>query len=295
MSASENPYASPAAISPTTISIEASRKLDLQLAIARRMTRLPAIWLLACSASSTTIVGLLTWCFTAFGIEGLEVAWLSIHVISYWYLYFTPFALYCLASFFGSLSLLLCRNRVLAKMACFGSLIPIVSPLFIFSIPAALAGLAALRKTEVQSAFLSMESGERSNKTQAVARLFWPASILLLMETFSIQIVLSLFVIDLIDYFFFGLGLAERHLRGLLGLKGLFQLAVFVGTGLVTYAAIQMLRGRQYRMCIVGACAAIIPFLSPCLFYGFPFGIWALVILLRQDTRAAFAEASRPS
>lgn len=59
--------------------------------------------------------------------------------------------------------------------------------------------------------------------------------------------------------------------------------------GVAYYGAMQMYRGRQYSACVAGAIAAIIP-ANPCLCLTIPFGIWALIILLRKDTRDAFAK-----
>jgi uncharacterized membrane protein len=68
--------------------------------------------------------------------------------------------------------------------------------------------------------------------------------------------------------------------------------AMFLAALATIYGAIQMLRLQHYRACIAGAVIASIPILSPCYILGIPFGIWALAILLRQDTRAAFVEAN---
>lgn len=56
----------------------------------------------------------------------------------------------------------------------------------------------------------------------------------------------------------------------------------------IAYGAWCMRRGRNCRLSIAAAVIACIPFLSPWVFLGIPFGIWALVVLLRRDVRAAF-------
>jgi hypothetical protein len=56
------------------------------------------------------------------------------------------------------------------------------------------------------------------------------------------------------------------------------------------YGGIQMLRLRHYALCIAAAIVMTIPVTSPGIWLGWIVGIWALVILLRKDTRAAFAE-----
>jgi hypothetical protein len=58
------------------------------------------------------------------------------------------------------------------------------------------------------------------------------------------------------------------------------------GIGLVVLlAAIQMLRTRAYGLCLTGSILSLINCGCLC---GFPFGIWALVVLLRADVRDAF-------
>lgn len=66
---------------------------------------------------------------------------------------------------------------------------------------------------------------------------------------------------------------------------------IILGNSFVIYAAVQMLRVRQFGACVFGAIIGLIPLITPCYFLGIPFAIWAMVILLRKDTRAAFAEA----
>lgn len=54
------------------------------------------------------------------------------------------------------------------------------------------------------------------------------------------------------------------------------------------YGAICMRRGVRYRIAMTSAIAACIPFLSPMVYFGIPFGIWALIVLRREDVRTAF-------
>lgn len=74
--------------------------------------------------------------------------------------------------------------------------------------------------------------------------------------------------------------------RFLCGLFGVILLASLF----FVYCGGQMVRKRRYNLCVAASVIMMIPFLSPGLVLGIPFGIWALVILLRKDTRAAFAE-----
>lgn len=70
---------------------------------------------------------------------------------------------------------------------------------------------------------------------------------------------------------------------------------VSIGSVISLYGGVQMLRLKQYPVCVVAAVIMLIPFTSPCSWIGVIVGIWTLVVLLRRDTRAVFAEASGQS
>ena len=46
---------------------------------------------------------------------------------------------------------------------------------------------------------------------------------------------------------------------------------------------------RMYALAVMAALVAMVPVVSVCFVAGLPVGIWALVVLLRGDVRAAFA------
>ena len=56
----------------------------------------------------------------------------------------------------------------------------------------------------------------------------------------------------------------------------------------ITGGAWNMRRLQRRRYAIIAAALACIPFVSPLIYYGISFGIWALVMLLRPKIRAAF-------
>jgi hypothetical protein len=60
----------------------------------------------------------------------------------------------------------------------------------------------------------------------------------------------------------------------------------------IIYGALQMQRGQSYGWAVAAALLAIIPCISsPCCCLGLPFGIWALVVLMGEEGRRAFAGA----
>ena len=68
------------------------------------------------------------------------------------------------------------------------------------------------------------------------------------------------------------------------------HLGMATGSVIGIYVGIQLLRGRQYTACVIGAILLVIPMISPCFVLAIPFAIWALILLLNKDTRAAFSE-----
>jgi hypothetical protein len=61
-----------------------------------------------------------------------------------------------------------------------------------------------------------------------------------------------------------------------------------VMTAAILWGAIAMLRLSSYRDAFVAAVLSLIPVCSPCFVLGIPFGIWAIIILMRPEVRAKF-------
>jgi hypothetical protein len=56
----------------------------------------------------------------------------------------------------------------------------------------------------------------------------------------------------------------------------------------VAYAGLQMQKLSSRTLCMVGSVVAMVPCLSPCCCIGLPIGIWALVVLSKDDVNQAF-------
>jgi hypothetical protein len=82
-------------------------------------------------------------------------------------------------------------------------------------------------------------------------------------------------------------GVARMMSGGLGIVAGLVGLAV---AGFVVFAGMQMMKGSQYNLCMAGAIVAMIPCFSPCCCIRLPIGIWALVILMKPEIKAAFVD-----
>jgi hypothetical protein len=133
-----------------------------------------------------------------------------------------------------------------------------------------------------------------TNRRLALRRLRPPAIGLLVSAILS----LGMFALNLLSIAIMlarGLDeLANDQLRFWSAYGQAYALMILSST-VVIYAAIQMLRGRQYAACMMGIILAAIPFCSPVCVLGVPFAIWAGILLSGKDTRAAFEEATDPS
>ena len=65
-------------------------------------------------------------------------------------------------------------------------------------------------------------------------------------------------------------------------------LACLASNAIILIGAWNMRRGKRYRLAVAAAVLACVPILSPAIYLGIPFGLWALVSLLRRSTREAF-------
>ncbi len=84
--------------------------------------------------------------------------------------------------------------------------------------------------------------------------------------------------------------------------KGMIWIAANVGCNsllfvvhlIVLAGAIKMLKLRAYSIAVTSAVVSLIPFCSPIVFLGVPFGIWALVVLSKNSVRDGFWANAEP-
>ena len=57
---------------------------------------------------------------------------------------------------------------------------------------------------------------------------------------------------------------------------------------LILYAGVRMRALENHGLAVAASILAMIPCISPCCILGLPFGIWALVVLLDANVKAAF-------
>jgi hypothetical protein len=73
-----------------------------------------------------------------------------------------------------------------------------------------------------------------------------------------------------------------------LGIDVALLMIAFLVSILVFIGAIKMKNLSSYSFAMAAAIMAMIPCVSPCCFLGWPFGIWALVVLSDSSVKAAF-------
>ena len=61
-------------------------------------------------------------------------------------------------------------------------------------------------------------------------------------------------------------------------------------SGFVAYAGWQMRQMQGWGLAMAGAIVAMIPCISPCCLLGIPIGIWAILVLIDDEVKQAFAQ-----
>ena len=67
-----------------------------------------------------------------------------------------------------------------------------------------------------------------------------------------------------------------------------FVIQAFLFQSVVVYGAIGMIRLKSFSAVFCAAIISVVPCCSPCLVLGIPFGIWAIVLLLKPEVKASF-------
>jgi hypothetical protein len=72
------------------------------------------------------------------------------------------------------------------------------------------------------------------------------------------------------------------------GLGIVMSIVGILVAGFIIYGAMQMQKLEKYGLAMGATIAAMIPCISPCCLLGLPIGIWALVVLMKPEVKAAF-------
>jgi hypothetical protein len=85
----------------------------------------------------------------------------------------------------------------------------------------------------------------------------------------------------------------HRFLQAFSGVVGITICIVGVVLSvLVLYGALQMKKLHSYGWAMTASILALVPCTSPCCLVGVPIGIWALVVLLKPEVKAAFKQSA---
>jgi hypothetical protein len=87
---------------------------------------------------------------------------------------------------------------------------------------------------------------------------------------------------------------SDVEVGDLFNLRESFQLFAALPSCFIAYGAWCMRRGVRYRISMTAAILACIPMISPTIWIGIPFGIWAVIVLRRTDVREAFTAPRIP-
>jgi len=129
-----------------------------------------------------------------------------------------------------------------------------------------------------------------SNRAAAMDQLKGPA--ISLMVTAGIGAAFQLLGLAL-NLMGAGMGAAMRGSRGMPnimsgGIGAFFNVIGLVMVVVVFMGASKMKNAESYGFAMAAAIIAMIPCVSPCCLLGLPLGIWALIVLLKPEVKAAF-------
>lgn len=298
MSTNENPYASPGKLAESAPAITSTDEKELRRSQILLRLRLPA---LSIAVGSSIGMALFAWTlgtlfYSRFDFFASPDGLIDPPDYTDLLIPFCLFLFYLLVSFpisfFGALAMLHGKQRPLSVTACALSMVPFAAPGFPFTLPFAFLAFFRLRQREVIEACEQLRVGKFANRRMRVEQLHWPASGLLFL-TMHMSTLLALPWIA-------ALWLHHHEQPAMLKLQfatfsdplnAIWLITSSASMLTIFTASIQMLRGNAYTFCLTGAALALIPLLTPCFILGIPLAIWALVILLRKDTRVAFTEA----
>jgi hypothetical protein len=84
----------------------------------------------------------------------------------------------------------------------------------------------------------------------------------------------------------------SRLIQTMSGAVGVISCVVgIILSCVVLYGALQMKKLRSYGWAMTACILALFPCTSPCCFLGLPLGIWALVVLLKPEVKAALKQS----
>jgi hypothetical protein len=90
-----------------------------------------------------------------------------------------------------------------------------------------------------------------------------------------------------------GMGAIQGGDQGMMSMVGggvgiVFRIIFTILQCVICFGAFKMGKLQSYGLAMTAAVIAVIPCVSPCCVVGIPFGIWALIVLMKPEVKAAF-------
>ena len=118
----------------------------------------------------------------------------------------------------------------------------------------------------------------------------WPGLSLVIVGSLGIVALLIGILLVLLGV---GMGAMQGGNGGMANMAGgvfgiVIRLFFIVLDGVIVYGGMKMQKLQSYNLAMAAAVLAVVPCVSPCCIVGIPFGIWALIVLLKPEVKAAF-------
>jgi hypothetical protein len=117
-----------------------------------------------------------------------------------------------------------------------------------------------------------------------------PATFLMVVGIIGIVVQILSLVLNLLGTgLSFAGGGGDRGMAMMQGGIGIvFNIIAMAIGGLIVFGSMKMKNLQSYGLAMTAAIIAMVPCISPCCLLGLPAGIWALVVLMKPEVKAAF-------
>lgn len=148
-----------------------------------------------------------------------------------------------------------------------------------------------IRFTDFQARAERSGAAVSSDSIEAIRQRVWiPAAGLMVSGIFDCVAMVGAVIGVLVKLVQQGFALRGSMFGFMPGAIELIVIGILAAPGtLVVLGAYNMMRLRSHRISVVGSVLAVLPFL-PGAIIGLPMGIWALVLLMKQEVKAAFGQ-----
>lgn len=129
------------------------------------------------------------------------------------------------------------------------------------------------------------------NRAAAIDQLKGPAICLMVTAGIGAAFQVLGLVVNLTGAGFGALARGNQGMPNLLsgGIGAVLNVIGLIMSVVVFMGASKMKNAESYGFAMAAAIIAMIPCVSPCCLLGLPFGIWALVVLMKPEVKSAFA------